>query len=106
MTEIAAGDEGNSASQLLNGCTDANAKAHMIFIGKKTVAQGDDATGPTVTLQKIERHRRPMIEIEVFDSHHDQKFVCRCARDLVKEFVVQLSMDGRRRRAIIREITE
>src|SRR2546423_13493393 len=87
MTKIAAGNEGYAATQLLNRRAHATAKAHVIFKGAETVAQGDDATGPTVTLQKIERNCGPMIEIEIFDSHHDQLLVGRGANDFVKEFV-------------------
>src|SRR2546421_8070453 len=106
MTKIAAGTEGNTAAQLLNRGAHEIAKTDVIFSREKTVAQGEDATVPTVTLQEIGRHRRSMIEIEITDSHHDQMLVRRGPCDLVKEFVVQFRTHGCGLRTKICEVAE
>ena len=72
MTEIATGNEGHGASDLLDRPLDALAEAQVVFIGKEAVAERNDAPMPTVALQEVERYRRAVIEIESFDPHHRQ----------------------------------
>ena len=99
MTEITAGDEGHTAAQLLNRGPDTITKTDVIFGGKKTVAQCDDPTAPTVTLQEIERHRRSMIEIESLDFHHDQMLFRGSTRNFIQQLFVKFSVDRCRRGA-------
>jgi len=64
-----AGNERHLPPNSINRRADAIAKAQVIFIGKKAVAQRDYASVTAVALQKLKRHRGAVIEIAA-DAHH------------------------------------
>src|SRR5438132_4642663 len=72
MAEIATGDECYRPSHGCDCLANAIAEAQVIFIRKKAVAERNYFSIPTVALQEVERHRRPVIEIGVSDSQSDQ----------------------------------
>src|SRR6266513_4855108 len=104
VTEIAAGDERHPPPNSINRRADAIAKAQMIFIGKKAVAERNHASVPTVTLQKIERHGGAVIEIAAY-AHHLERSFRRSARNLFQQFFIQLSVHCRCGRAKVCEVS-
>src|SRR5688500_5751160 len=63
MTQVATRNKSNSASDLIDGVLDARTETKMILVRKKTVAENDHFTFPTVLQKKIERHSRAVIEL-------------------------------------------
>src|SRR5258708_164650 len=99
VTQIAAGDERDRPLELFDGLPDAPAEPHVICIGKKAIAKSDDPSIPTVTWQKVERNRRAVIKIKSPDSDRLQILISSDARNLIQQFVVELSMHSCGRRA-------
>src|SRR5438105_15868999 len=99
MAEIAAGDE---RDRPLYGCdrlSNAVAEAQVIFIRKKAVAERDYFSIPTVALQEVERHRRPVIKIGVSDSQSDQIVLLRRASNLGQQVIIERCLNLCFRRA-------
>src|SRR6266498_5242936 len=76
----------------------------MIFIREITVTQGDHASIPTVTLQKIKRNRSAVIEIESSYSNGREIPLSGSAGDFRQQLVIELCMNRSRRRAKVRKV--
>ncbi len=94
MTEVATGDERHGSFYLPDCLLDAIAEAHVIFVRQKTVTERDDASQPTVSLQKIKRDRGTVIEIESFNPHSREALFSGNTRDLVEQFIVKFEVNG------------
>src|SRR5713226_3134079 len=104
VAEIAAGDERHRAPDSIDGRADAIAKAEMIVVGKKAVAECDHATVPTIALQEIERDGRAVIEIAA-NAHHVERSFGGSARNFFQELFIQLCVNCRGGRAKVRKVS-
>src|SRR5215510_4310181 len=70
MTEITTGDKRHALTDSTNSFGETGAKAQVIFVSQKTVAECYEFSPPTVFIQKIERHGRSMVETLLSNGQH------------------------------------
>jgi len=65
MTQISTRNEPDRPANLIHRPLDALSETQVVFVREKAITERDDVSMPTISQQKIERHRRAMIDVRI-----------------------------------------
>src|SRR5262245_45632789 len=86
MTEVATGNKGYSSPNSIDCSCQTGAKAEVIFVRQKTVAQRHYLPAPTVLDQEIKWHSRTVVKSPLRNGQHlvilGSCFCCYCRQEL------------------------